>query len=194
MTCSSPRGCYGNTVPWLKADMIVNRRDSSERCWLPGTEAGGVAPASHCFRAGRPARHSSRRRLARTPGRAWSWLAARNGGGCTSSGRPEIQQSFSVPSQRATALRSAQPRPGRWPFRTAGRRGGTFDLHQRKLFGQIMVRHMCATGDPSNPSPSEGCRKLRPTTSSNSSNATLTLESKLYTSFIVIKRAVIYHR
>lgn len=123
MTCSSPRGCYGNTVPWLKADMIVNRRDSSERCWLPGTEAGGVAPASHCFRAGRPARHSSRRRLARTPGRAWSWLAARNGGGCTSSGRPEIQQSFSVPSQRATALRSAQPRPGRWPFRTAGRRG-----------------------------------------------------------------------
>ena len=55
MTCSSPRGCYGNTVPWLKADMIVNRRDSSERCWLPGTEAGGVAPASHCFRAGRPA-------------------------------------------------------------------------------------------------------------------------------------------
>ena len=29
----------------------------------------------------------------------------------------------------------------------------------RKLFGQIIVRHMCATGDPSKPSPSAGCRK-----------------------------------
>jgi 8-oxo-dGTP pyrophosphatase MutT (NUDIX family) len=39
----------------------------------------------------------------------------------------------------------------------------------RKLFGQIIVRHMCATGEPSNPSPSSGWRKFRPTTSSNSS-------------------------
>jgi hypothetical protein len=42
------------------------------------------------------------------------------------------------------------------------------DAH-RKLFGQIIVRHMCATGEPSNPSPSSGWRKFRPTTSSNSS-------------------------
>ena len=35
----------------------------------------------------------------------------------------------------------------------------------RKLFGQIIVRHMCATPEPSNPSPSSGCRKFRPTTS-----------------------------
>lgn len=40
---------------------------------------------------------------------------------------------------------------------------------QRKLLGQIMVRHMCATGEPSNPRPSAGCRKFRPTTSANSS-------------------------
>ena len=43
---------------------------------------------------------------------------------------------------------------------------------QRKLFGQIIVRHMCATGEPSKPSPSPGCRKFRPTTSSNSSKST----------------------
>ena len=29
----------------------------------------------------------------------------------------------------------------------------------RKLLGQIIVRHMCATGDPSKPSPSAGWRK-----------------------------------
>ncbi len=45
-------------------------------------------------------------------------------------------------------------------------------LAHRKLFGQIIVRHMCATGEPSKPSPSAGCLKFRPTTSSNSSNST----------------------
>jgi Domain of unknown function (DUF4440) len=44
----------------------------------------------------------------------------------------------------------------------------------RKLFGQIIVRHIWATGEPSKPSPSLGWRKFRPTRSSNSSKSTAT--------------------
>src|SRR6185369_3941077 len=47
----------------------------------------------------------------------------------------------------------------------------------RKLCGQIIVRHMCATGDPSKPSPSFGCLKFRPITSSNSPSSTVTAGS-----------------
>jgi Pentapeptide repeats (8 copies) len=56
--------------------------------------------------------------------------------------------------------------------------GAGLGAAQRKLFGQIIVRHMCATGEPSKPSPSAGCRKFRPTTSSNSSKSTTTSGSK----------------
>jgi Amidase len=48
----------------------------------------------------------------------------------------------------------------------------------RKLLGQIIVRHMCATGEPSNPSPSAGWAKLRPITSSNSLKSTTASGSK----------------
>jgi integron integrase len=44
----------------------------------------------------------------------------------------------------------------------------------KKLFGQIMVRHMCATGELSNPKPSSGSRKCRPMMSANFSGLTST--------------------
>src|SRR6185437_15789082 len=76
-----------------------------------------------------------------------------------------------------------------------GRMGHSSTLRgHRKLLGQIIVRHMCATGDPSNPRPSFGCRKFRPTTSSNSSNETTTFGSNEYRSLIVTSREVMYHR
>jgi hypothetical protein len=56
------------------------------------------------------------------------------------------------------------------PHRKAAQSPST--VPHRKLLGQIIVRHMCAEGDPSNPRPSLGWRKLRPTTSSNSSKST----------------------
>jgi len=64
------------------------------------------------------------------------------------------------------------------PIGFAARRAWKPGPAQRKLFGQIIVRHMWATGEPSKPSPSAGCRKFRPTTSSNSSKSTTTLGSK----------------
>ena len=48
----------------------------------------------------------------------------------------------------------------------------------RKLLGQIIVRHMWATGEPSKPRPSAGWRKWRPTTSSNSAKSTTAAGSK----------------
>jgi hypothetical protein len=44
-------------------------------------------------------------------------------------------------------------------------------LRQRKLFGQIMVRHMCAVGEPSKPNPSSGSLKWRPMMSVNISGS-----------------------
>ena len=44
--------------------------------------------------------------------------------------------------------------------------------------GQIIVRHIWATGLPSKPRPSFGCLKLRPMMSSKSSSSTWTLGSK----------------
>ena len=49
---------------------------------------------------------------------------------------------------------------------------------QSELFGQIMVRHMCATGEPSKPSPSSGSRKCRPMTSVKISGSIGSLFSK----------------
>ena len=43
--------------------------------------------------------------------------------------------------------------------------------------GQIIVRHMCATGEPSKPRPSAGCLKFLPSMSSNSSKSTVTFGS-----------------
>src|SRR5690606_25724475 len=60
--------------------------------------------------------------------------------------------------------------------RCAGPRG------QRKLFGQIIVRHMCATGELSNPRPSSGSRKWRPMMSVKISGSTSTPSWKEYTS------------
>jgi hypothetical protein len=47
----------------------------------------------------------------------------------------------------------------------------------RNFVGRIRVRHICATGLLSKPSPSFGCLKLRPITSVNSSSSTTTLGS-----------------
>jgi hypothetical protein len=63
---------------------------------------------------------------------------------------------------RLTMLHCWHP-PGEGQFvddhvRRRGRRQGR---RYRKLWGQIIVRHMCATGESSNPSPSGGLRKLR---------------------------------
>ena len=51
-----------------------------------------------------------------------------------------------------------------------GRRQGKRLLPHKKLFGQMMLRHMCATGEPSKPNPSFGWRKLRPMMSVNVSS------------------------
>lgn len=48
----------------------------------------------------------------------------------------------------------------------------------KKLFGQIIVRHICAVGDPSNPSPSSGSRKFLAMTPSSSSGSTTGKSSK----------------
>src|SRR5262245_1447663 len=52
------------------------------------------------------------------------------------------------------------------------------DGSYRYFVGHMMVRHMWAAGLASNPSPSFGCRKFRPTTSVNSSSSTRTFGSK----------------
>ncbi len=77
---------------------------------------------------------------------------------------------------RANVLRypRAEAQTGQKPKNLSGRARAAPAGSHRKLFGQIIVRHMCATGEPSNPSPSAGCRKFRPTTSSNSSKSTTT--------------------
>jgi len=49
---------------------------------------------------------------------------------------------------------------------------------QRELRGQIIVRHIWATGELSNPRPSFGCLKCRPTMSSKSSMSTTMCGSK----------------
>ena len=49
---------------------------------------------------------------------------------------------------------------------------------QRELRGQIIVRHMWATGELSNPRPSFGCLKCLPTMSSKSSMSTTMCGSK----------------
>ena len=58
-----------------------------------------------------------------------------------------------------------------------GESSGVSDGDQRYFVGIMMVRHMCAEGLASQPSPSFGCRKWRPTTSVNSSSSTLTFGS-----------------
>src|SRR5205814_751220 len=60
------------------------------------------------------------------------------------------------------------------------------DGDQRYFVGIMMVRHMCAEGLASQPSPSFGCLKWRPTTSVNSSSSTLTFGSKAYRSLTQI--------
>src|SRR5689334_18701082 len=64
---------------------------------------------------------------------------------------------------------------------------------QRNRVGHMSVRHMCATGLPSNPSPSSGCLKLRPSTSSKSSSCTTTFGSNEYRSLTQISRELMYH-
>src|SRR5690606_8558770 len=63
---------------------------------------------------------------------------------------------------------------------------------QRKLLGQIIVRHMCEEGESSKPSPSSGWRKLRAMMSAKSSIFTSGWSSKKYRSYIVTQRAVMY--
>jgi len=85
---------------------------------------------------------------------------------------------FLLPTEESVAVAEEPGRrypsrgPGYSPSQPGGLRAGRTVPGHRKLLGQIIVRHMCATGEPSNPSPSAGCRKFRPTTSSNSPNAT----------------------
>src|SRR5208283_1306868 len=57
-----------------------------------------------------------------------------------------------------------------FPSRTAA-------LSQRKFLGQIIARHIWATGELSKPKPSFGCRKWRPTISVNTSRSTVVLGS-----------------
>lgn len=62
------------------------------------------------------------------------------------------------------------------------------------LCGQIIARHICATGEPSKPSPCSGCRKFRPITSTNSATSTVVSGSNEYKSFNVMSRADMYQR
>lgn len=75
----------------------------------------------------------------------------------------------------------------------SGRLPRSEHLFQSELCGQIMVRHICATGELSNPSPSFGCLKFRPIRSLKSSMSTLTSGSKAHRSFTVTSLLVMYH-
>jgi len=102
---------------------------------------------------------------------------------CASRGTPNTTtgQGASMGRQirSGRARPGARPRPSerRWRHRRAsahrkevgGERGG-----YRYFVGRINVRHICATGLLSKPSPSFGCLKLRPITSVNSSSSTTT--------------------
>src|SRR5438105_14065805 len=70
---------------------------------------------------------------------------------------------------------------------------GVNDGDKRYFVDIMMVRHMCAEGLASQPSPSFGCLKWRPTTSVNSSSSTVTFGSKAYRSLTQIRRALMYH-
>jgi hypothetical protein len=103
----------------------------------------------------------------------------------SSGSRRAWRRSPSATTPRCGSPPAGPPSPRRGSGRT--RRCGTLRTQtgrtqtgrtHRKLFGQIIVRHMCATGEPSKPSPSAGWRKCLPTTSSNSSKVTTTAGSK----------------
>lgn len=94
-------------------------------------------------------------------------LLARFADGPVEQYRADLGLSQHTQTRMETALYPRQRTP-RWRANRGGCSPPGEHAH-RKLFGQIIVRHMCATGELSNPSPSLGCRKFRPTTSSNSS-------------------------
>src|SRR5215471_7170062 len=77
---------------------------------------------------------------------------------------------FGHPSRRPRFARAPQDEVG---VCCTSQRQAT---HKNRV-GQLSVRHMCEEGVLSQPSPSFGCRKLRPIMSVNSSSSTLALGS-----------------
>lgn len=69
---------------------------------------------------------------------------------------------YQVKDARTGEMRTYTSRIGRYRYRV----------------GHMTVRHMCADGLSSRPSPSSGCLKFRPTMSVNSSSSTCTSGSK----------------
>src|SRR3984893_5109555 len=132
------------------------------------------------------------RRLARTPARLATDPLRGEGAyhrplpRLSSSETPAADYNLNLSSHKIIGGRRA-------PSERAFGRAASRLRSQRYRVGRIRVRHICADGLLSQPSPSLGCLKLRPMISVNSSSSTTTSGSNEEISWTVIIRAVMYH-
>ena len=137
---------------------------------IAGVRAGSPEPMAVTFRSERAGRSLECRRGAHQRTET-GFIALAVEGAPLDLFEPELSLARASHPPGSSSTFTAPVRPG--SFSATSAFTGTY----RKLFGQIIVRHMCATGDPSKPNPSVGCSKFRPTMLENSSNSTVTFGS-----------------